>query len=305
MPTRLEELRQVDQVLTTIAQGYSNSMYIGDTIFKTTLVAKESGKYQQYGKESFRDYGNKIIRPLRVEAKQKDWHAPSLKNYTSEAYALSGTVDQREVDEASPLHSLLMEGVDEIMGNLFVTKEKIRADLLMEQANYDANNVDTPGVTWDNNTNVAVEIENYKDQLRSTIGRNPNIVVMGPKVWKSAFKFNTILSEKIKYSEKDVLTTELIAQILEIDKVLVGYATYVNDNDVQNYIWGNALILCYVENRSGRNTPTFARTFQKKGYPNTKRWIDNADFQKYRVEDIYDNKITGPDAGFLVNQPVA
>jgi hypothetical protein len=306
MATRLEEVRQVDDILTTLAQGYSNNMYIGDHLFKNSFVVKESAKYQLYGKEQFYDYGSQIIRPLRANPKEKDSHPPTLDNYSCEAYSLAGTVDQREIDEASPLQNLLNDGVDEIMSNLKVTKEKIRADLVTDVNQYDASHKATPVTKWDNNTNIASEIENYKDVVRSAIGRNPNVIVMGPTVWNGAFKFNSTLSEKIKYSEKDVLTTELIAQILEVDKLMVGYSSFVDpETMLQSYIWGNSLVLAYVEPRDGKNIPTFARTFQKKGYPNVKRWVDGADFHKYRVEDIFDNKITGKDAGFLVSEPVA
>ncbi|MCP4055621.1 MAG: hypothetical protein GY739_21790 [Mesoflavibacter sp.] len=305
MATRLEEVKQVDKVLTGCAQGYTNDVFIGEYIFKKTLVDKETNKFQMYGKEQFIDYGSKIIRPIGVKPQEDNWEPPELGRYECEAYSLAGTVDQREISEAAPLNNLLIEGVDQKMEKIRTAKEKNRADVLSNYENYDNGHVLTPLQKWDNDTNVAIMLEFGKTAIRSKIGREPNIIVMGHKVWELAFKFNNALSAKIKYSERDVLTTELVAQILEVDKVLVGYSQYMDPDDKTLYpMWGNMLSLCYVTKQEGRNRPTFARTFQKKGYPNVKKWIDDADFHRYRVEDIFDNRITGKDAGYLYREPV-
>jgi hypothetical protein len=71
--------------------------------------------------------------------------------------------------------------------------------------------------------------------------------------------------ERIKYSERAILTAELIASVLGIGKVIVPGVGYNSANPGQTatlgYLWGKDVIFAYVPDRPGMKIPAFAYEF--------------------------------------------
>jgi hypothetical protein len=68
--------------------------------------------------------------------------------------------------------------------------------------------------------------------------------------------------ERIKYSERAVLTPELIASVVGIPNVIVpGTGIAADASLVPGYLWGKDVILAYVPQRAGMRVPAFAYEF--------------------------------------------
>jgi hypothetical protein len=125
--------------------------------------------------------------------------------------------------------------------------------------------------------------------------------------------------ERIKYSQRGVLTTEIIASILGIQNVVVPGVGYNTANPGQavslSYLWGKDVVLAYVPSRPGLRIPAYGYEFVW-GYGQlpqvVDRWWDNdrkADL--IRVQRRYDVKHVALDAsdkviaGYVIKSAVA
>ena len=131
--------------------------------------------------------------------------------------------------------------------------------------------------------------------------------MLGPGAYK-ALKVHAALLERIKYSERGVITAELIAQILDLDKVIVGKAVGADDAGTFSDLWGKNALLAYVtpESSPSEGTPSFGYTFRKKGRPNAGTYFDSGvKSDVAQVEDIFQCKVLAPGAGYLWKNVVA
>lgn len=310
---RLDNLRYVDTFYTAIAQGFAVPEMICDKIFKKAVVETEIGKYPEYTDNFLTAFGADIKRALRTKPQMTEWQTPILKDFYCESYALSGVIDYREASEHKKYGDLLKEGVEEQRKNILITKEKLGADVITDPNNYNSTHKDIPATKWDVNTDLLLTIMGYKEIIRQSIGIEPNTLILGNLVWNTAFKRNVKFLDSIKYTQKGILTSDLVASLLDLQNVYIGQGIYkdgtipeiVSTPTVRHDIWGNMACLCYVNPANGENIPTFARSFQRDPYPLSRVWVDEGGMlTRYSIEDVFDLKITGPNAGFLVTDPV-
>ncbi len=106
MPGRLDDLKVQDKILAQIAQGYADQSFVSDQIFKDTVVDRKSDKFPIWGDYRFVDYGDGLLRPLRVDARQKDWTFPTYGTYNCESRALGDRIEDEEIR-----HSLYKKGI--------------------------------------------------------------------------------------------------------------------------------------------------------------------------------------------------
>ncbi|MGB9912310.1 MAG: hypothetical protein ACPLRO_02975, partial [Candidatus Kapaibacteriota bacterium] len=96
-----------------------------------------------------------------------------------------------------------------------------------------------------------------------------------------------------------------LSELLEIPNIYIGLGVYtINGVDFVD-IWGDNIILAYVEEEDrGRTTRmgmSFGYLLQKKGYPEVDTYFENGGKIKViRGTDTYTFLRTSPDAGYLI-----
>lgn len=290
----------IDQLLTTLAQGYANQEYVGKELVKHTPVKRETDYFPIYGREYFKKIQDSLyVRAVGSKAYEVELELPSTQQYICTRRALQGLVDEAEIEASHPLIKLLEEGVEQVQDIHELNKEIRIAETLQDENNYDGN-TETPVTKWDNTTAVDEKLEVYKETVADAIGRVPNVLLVGSQVYTNCMMNNTALSDKLGANERRTLFEPQLADLLGFEKVLIGRDVYFDDDGVSHKIWGDNIILAYVNPKDGKKQPTFARIFQQSGYPRVKRWFDQPHFWRYEIEDVYDIQITGPSAGYLV-----
>ena len=60
---------------------------------------------------------------------------------------------------------------------------------------------------WDRRrrTNPPADIETYRNEIEERIGAEPNVLVIGKRVWSSGLKFNPVLVDMVKYTQRGQL----------------------------------------------------------------------------------------------------
>ncbi len=309
---RLDTLRVIDPILTTIARGYSNADFIGEEIFPIVPVDKEAGKIPTFGKEHFLIW--ETLRALRADSNEMEGGYLETIPFKTEEHDLVQKLDYRESQEA--MLQLETRAVNSVMTAIALKREKMYADLAFNLDTYETTNkVTLTSNYFDNdNTDIVKELTEYSDALSSLIGKRPNTLLLGDGVWKG-IKFNAKLKSYLGVSVSGnelfniKATTQKLQEILEIEKVLIGTSKYSEDAKTFKNIWGNGIFLGYISNPTPLERtpydPCFGYTLRKKGNPFSDKWQEqNGKITKVRTTDNFDIKVVGSESGFYIQNPI-
>ncbi len=302
MAGRLSNLRIIDPVLTQIARGYTNADLIALNLFPYVPVIKEAGHVPQFGKEAFKIYNTE--RAIRADSNRINPEGRSTIEMVLTEHDLEYPMDYREEEE--DMFDLEQYGTTVVTEAIRLRHEKLCADLVQNTATFaSSNRVTLSGSSqWTNSLSTPIaDIRAAKEAVRTKIGKYPNLLVLG------ATAFNTLqdhasLVDRIKYSQLGVVTTDLLATVFNIKKVVVGQAVYSDDLGNFADLWADNAVLAYVPDldtdKQSMFRPSFAYTFRKKGQPIVDKYDEKAKLRVVRNTDIFQPKVIGAEAGFLI-----
>jgi hypothetical protein len=304
--------RQVDPVLTTAARGYKNAMFIGGFLFPTVQVGQRAGKVISFGRESFR---------LSITARAPGQNvARTQYGYTSNPYALAdyaeaGTVPIEVLQEANavPGIDLAAGSIQLVQDKMGLRLEKEQADLARNAALYAASNkIALSGTAQFSdyaNSDPFGILQDAISAVRAKVGLRPTTVLMGASVWDK-LKFHPKLTDRFKYTGRDSITIDMMANLLEVPRVVKGDSVFVTgQNDAQTDVWGKDIILAYtnVASLPAMGAPSYGYTYQLNGYPNAFEGYYDPDTLSwvYPYADAVQAQMVGAEAGYLITNAVA
>lgn len=306
------QARIIDPVLTSAAQGYKNSEFVGSALFPKVTVMQRGGKIVTFGKEDFMLYATG--RSPGQNTKRVTFGylgAP----YALDSHSLEGQLPIETMQEANAVPGIDMgtTTVNKTQNIIALRLEKQQADIARTAASYAAANKITLAGTsqWSDYTGVSdpvAVIEAGKEAVRKKVGKRANTAIIGAAVF-AALKQHPKVVDRMKYTGRDVATPELLAALFGLDRVLVGDAVYADDAGNFTDVWGKDVVLAYtdVATVAEQGTPSYGYTYQLEGYViveepyfdrNVKSWI-------YPVTDEVAPVIAGVDAGYLITNAVA
>ncbi|MCC7413327.1 MAG: major capsid protein [Gammaproteobacteria bacterium] len=305
------QARVIDPILTTVAQGYKNADMVGDALFPVVPVDQRGGKIVSFSREDFRLYATGRAPGANTKRVQYGYASTP---YALEQHALEGQVPFELMQDAAAV-----PGIDQ--GSIAVMKtqniialrtEKARADIATTAGSYGAANKVTLSGTdqWSDPaaSDPNGDIETAKDAVRAKTGRRANTVVLGAAVF-AALKVHSKIIDRIKYTGRDVVTTDLLAALWDVRQVRVGDAVYENDAGALVDVWGKFVVVAYTElgSMADMGLPSYGYTYRLRSYPiveqpyqdrNAKSWI-------YPVTDELSPVMAAADAGYLISAAVA
>lgn len=311
MSMKLDELRMIDPVLTSIAKGYNNSGFVWDELFPTVSVSKARIKIPSFGKQSFVE--RQTIRAPKADSNRVDALAIDSLTFDTIEQDLEMAVDYLEGEEA--LYALRYEKqvTKELLDIIALGKERRAAELAQNSSLYPAALVEdlNGGDQFNEYSNSLDPFEMIKDLMsavRGRIGRYPNTMIMGETTAKALYSHPKLI-ERIKYTNKGLITEQILETMLGLEKVRTGMAVHSTDGSTFSDIWGDNLILAYVErNDSDRNehSPSYGYTFQREGHPFVDTYSENGGKRKIiRCTDNYGMGIVSQDAAALIKDTVS
>ena len=167
---------------------------------------------------------------------------------------------------------------------------------------------------------VSNPIANAKTAIQAiekATGMAPNTLIVSAEVWDNGLEKHPALVDRYKYTQKGIMTPDLIAPLLGIEKILVARAMYnaavekaeATESFTGTYIFAkNALFLNVVPGVSLLQ-PAAGKTFNWR--PNglglgIERYEDaRADADILRIRDYFDQKITSAAHGYMFTAAVA
>lgn len=309
----LSQARVIDPILTTIAQGYQNNDAVGMDLFPTVPVAQRGGKIIQFGKEDWALYTT--VRTPGSPTKRVVFGYAGLP-YALESHGLEALVPNELQEDAAvvPGIDLARMELNKVQKAISLRLEFLQAGLATNLANFAASNKNVlsgSGQWSDFTTGISdpiKDIEVGKEAVRKQIGKRPDTLVIGASVM-AMLKQHPKIIDRIKYTGRDVATTDLLASLFGVKKVLVGDMVYTDASGAVLDIWGKVAVLAYtaVGSLAQSGEPTFGYTYRLNGYPmvrqpyadeNTNSWV-------YPVADEVQPVIAGASAGYLITGVVA
>jgi hypothetical protein len=312
--------RVVDPVLSTVARGYRNQNYVGSALFPYVPVGARGGKIITFDKSAWRQYNlarapGSAIKRINVGFSG----AP----FALAQHALEGQLPIEIEEEAN-----VVPGIDMASTTVMTTQDIIdlrleiaQATLATTAANYGASNKVTLSGTsqWSDYTNSDPigDVDTAIEAIRATTGMRPNIMVIGPKVWKILKRHPKLVDAAILQGVINIgggaatprLTKAQMAQIFDVEEFYVGDAIALDASDANTDVWGKNVTIAYtrIATLAARGTPSYGYTYRLRNYPmveqpyyekNTRSWI-------YPIIDEVAPVIAGAEAGYLISAAVA
>jgi hypothetical protein len=299
-----------DPVLTNVSIQYKPAPrgYLADAILPPVPVVKESAIFWVYDKTNFDIPESK--RAPRSDYAKIDWTV-TQDTYLAEEYGLEGEIDDEERENASAPLDLDIDTTEIITDMILNNREKRVADLVMSTGTITQNVTLTGTNQWSDYSGTSDPATNVKT-ARTTIfdatGYVPNKMLMGYKVFE-ALKLHPDILDRIKYSERAVITPAILAALFEVDEILIGGVLRKTSKEGQAValadVWGKDCLLFYSEPRPALRRASFGYQMRQKNLRVFRYREDRRNTDVIRVTEKQDEKIVATALGYLIKAAVA
>jgi hypothetical protein len=299
-----------DQFLTDISLGFPQSMtFVGPSLFPQVVVQKQSNKYYQFGREAWLpEIGDE--RAPGTEANEIPGFHVSADSYYAQEHALQIAVTDEERENADTPFS--PDCTDLITAKIMLSREVKMHAMVTSTSNFASGLSTTLSGTaqWSDYTDGAshpiVDIKTGIRAVNAKVFMDPNTAVIPYQVMQM-LEDHPDLIERIKYSERAILTPEIIAALFSFTGNVIVPGIGIGSGQVGamgnaisvSYLWGKDVLLAYVPPRPGQKMPAFGYEFVW-GYNGgaqpmiVDRWReDKRASDLIRVRRRYDLKLVG------------
>ena len=315
----------IDAILTNISVAYMQKQenFIADKVFPVIPVDKKSDKYFVYTKNDwFRDEAQR-----RADATES---AGSGYNLTTGTYAADVWAFHKDVGDQTLANS------DAPLNPLREASEFVTHRLLLRKELQFVSDFFTTGVWADDVTGVAGtpssgqtkqwsdysssdpinDIEAGKSEILGNTGQEANTLVLGYETFRQ-LKNHPDLVDRIKYTSSQTITTDMLAAMFDIPRVMVAKAVKATNNEgaaeAYSFAYGKGALLTHVAPSPGLMTPSAGYTFSWTGVSGgLGQTIGTSQFRmesiksdRIEAEMAFDNKVIASDLGYFWNTIVA
>lgn len=307
----------VDQLMTILSHAYMNEAenYISDKVFPIVPVKKQSAKIAKYTKADwFKD--DAALRAPGTESAGTGFTVNTTDTYFCENYAVHKDIaDEVRANTDNPFDPDL-EATMLVTDKLLLKREVAFSSDFIKAGVWgtDSDKVATPWSDYSLGDPIT-DVETAKDAIHGVTSREANTMVLGRQVW-TKLKHHPDFIERIKYTQRGVLTSEIVASILEIPRIMIGKAIKNTYNEgktdavaAYSYIIGDSALILHVAPRPALLTPSAGYTFHWSNFGGLSfiRRLRNDFTLVDRIEGhtYFDHKAVGTDLGYYLYNLVA
>jgi Phage major capsid protein E len=332
MPNPAQSDLHVNVPLTNVSVAYiqSPSEYIANKVFPQVPVQKQSDLYWKYSKSDWRRTDVQRRAP-GTESPGVGWKFDT-DSYFCHVYAVHKDIDDQVRANADSNFRLDSDATKFITNQLLLKRDLDWANAYFKTGVWSTDRTGVASgpnssqfVQWDQaGSDPIADVAKYTIDFRELTGFSPNTMVVGANTMR-VLKNHPDILDRIKYTQKGVITEDLIAGLFGVQKLLVSYATStavaeINDADVQDaaatYSFianSKAALLCHTPSAPSLMTPAAGYTFTWNGYAaGNSQGIRVKSFRQEHIasdrveaEMTYDMKVIAPDMGVFLAAAVA
>lgn len=306
----------VSRPLTNISVAYQQGQadFVADQVFPQVPVARQGDLYYKYKREDwFRTIAQ--LRAPATESAGGGWRIET-DSYYAHVYSVHKDLDDQTRANADTAFNLDRDAALWVTTNLLLKRELLFVEKFLA-ANVWATEQQgvgsSPGagefLQFDVSGSDPIDVFSKARLAQAkTTGYPANTLVLGASVEQALLNHSSIL-ERIKYTQRGVLTRELLASLFGVDRVVVPMA--INNTAAEgadgsySLMWDNAALLCYTPPQAGLMTPAAGYTFSWTGLLGAGALSTR--IKRFRMEAIesdriegdmaFDMKVVSPDMG--------
>jgi len=298
---------RVDPLLSKLSLAYQNADYIAEKLLPIVPTAKITGKYYVYDKSKFRKV--RTLRGIGASSSEVGYGVSQSSVFTCKDHALKELVPDELKDQAESPMSPEIDAAENLAERFLIEKEYDLASYMQSESNLTNYTTLSGTDQWSDyaNSDPISDIETGIESVRSKIFKAANTLVLGQEVWNQ-LKHHPDLIDRIKYSGFGKMSLSALADLLNLDQVIIGAAGRETADEGQTsslgYIWGKYAWLLYIPKRPSIKNVGFGYHFQYK--KSVDKWYDkDREGVWIRQHDYYTREILTVDAAYLIKAPVA
>ena len=315
-PTRSDV--HVNKPLTNISTAYIQkaSDFVADKVFPVVPVMKQSDLYFTYDKSYwFKTQSQK--RAPSTESAGSSYKVEANTTYFCDVWAVHKDVDdQTRANQDQPLDLDRDATMFVTQQNLLRREKQFVAKYV--QANTWTGAADfTPSTLWSASGSDPInDIDKKKSAIKQATGYLPNTLLVTPDVF-FALKNNALVLDRIKYTQRAIVTEDLLAALFGVEKFLVMWVTEDTAADNQtssmSYLAAKSGLLVYSAPAPSILQPSGGYTFSWNGLFGA--GAQGNRIMSFRMEHLksdriegemaFDQKLVGSDLGVFLKDVIA
>lgn len=323
----------ISQPLTTISTAYAQAgNWVAPQVFPVVNVARQGDLYWKYPQGDWK----RTIASLRAPATESvggGWNM-TTDSYFANVYAVHKDVDdQTATNAAGGSFNLYADAANWVTEQLFLKRDKQWMSTYMKTSLWTgstgigggSNGADiTAGTATGSNQVIywnrsgATPIEDIQTQvlgMAERTGYRPNTLVIGPAVYNALLQSAEII-DRIKYSERGIISEDLIRAVLNVDRLIVTWTTEntapMGATDSIGFMNKKSALLVYAAPTPGLQTLSGGYTFAWSGLlgagamgTRIKRFrMEHLESDRIEGEMAFDMKVVAPDVGIYFSNVV-
>jgi len=321
MPLTTSEVH-VDQALGNVSIAYAQETdkFVSAQIFKSINSNFLSNKYHVFDKAQW----------LRSQADLRGTGSPtrganfsmSTGTFTCEQYGVHMDIDDYIVANADEGVDILASATRYITEQLLLKRDQVFAAAAFTTGVWTGSTSGsdiTPSTLWSASGGTPIkDIQAQQDAVESKTGRRPNTLLLGKDVY-TALRDSDDLLDRVKYTERGILTTDLMASLFDVDRVIVAGSISNTALEGATAVYAPVFdaddaLLCYVPDAPGLLTPAAGYMFsftgvagadQYEGLRTLRYRMDANHSERIETLSAFAFKVTGADLGVFFNEAVA
>lgn len=275
MPTM--QNAHIDRALTNISVSYLQdaSAFIADKVFPIVPVKRQSDVFYQYNKGDFmRDEAQ--VRGAATESAGGDYGVEAQEPYYCRKHAFHKDVTPEERANYDEPLDADKDATDFVTQKMLIRREMQWASKYFKAGLWGTEITgvaDTPSINqtikWSAATsNPIKDVTEAGVKMAGETGYKPNTLVLSPYAFNALKNHDDIL-DRIKYTQKGIVTADLLATLFEVENVYVAWSV-VNSaakgaDAAVDFIMGKHALLCYSNPRPALRKPSAGYTFAWTG----------------------------------------
>lgn len=325
MPSRSQT--HIDRALTNMSVKYMQdaSNFVNDKVFPNLPVQKQSDRYFVYYKEDwFRDEASE--RAMGTESAGGDYDIDNTPTYFCKKYAFHKDVyEEDRANSDDPLQPD-RDATEFVTDKIMLNKENMWANTYFKEGVWAQDLTGAATASggksvvyfddYDKSDPISV-VANMATAMAETTGRRPNVMVLGRRVYDALRQHPDIL-DRIKFTQKGVITAELLASLFDVDRMLIANAIQniakKGEKADMRFTLGNNILLAYTTNRPSLKTATAGYCFTWKGLLGSNALGGRINrfampmlgigTERIEMELAYDMKVVAPDMGAFIKNAI-
>lgn len=266
MPTM--QNAHIDRAMTNVSVAYLQEAdsFVADKVFPIIPVKRQSDVYYQYSKADFmRDEAQ--VRGAGSESAGGDYGVEAQTPYYCRKHAFHKDVTPEERANYDEPLDADTDAVNFLSQKMLIRREMEWASKFFgpgiwgtEVEGVATGAAEGQTIQWDQPTsNPIKDVTDAGVNMAGETGFKPNVMVLSPYAF-NALKNHEDILDRIKYTQKGIVTTDLLATLFEVDKVLVawGVVNRAAKGSAENtsFIMGKGALLCYSATKPALRAPS-------------------------------------------------